>query len=292
MIEPGATTKTVPMRGILLMIGAVVSFTVLDGTSKYLSDSLPVIEVVWARYVFSLLIFPIFFPLASVRKAFQTKRPWVQIGRALLLVGGTASMFFALRYLPLAETYAITFISPFLVSIFAIIMLRETVSVRHWAVIGTGFCGALIVIQPGGDSFNWAIIFPIMMAIFWALYQVITRLISASEPPLTTLFFTMLVGGVCLSTAVPFFWVPPDMKSWGLMGFMGVIGLVGQYSLIKAYALADASVLAPFVYTQIIWASLIGFFVFGDVPGISTLIGVTIIIASGLIIMKTSRDGG
>jgi drug/metabolite transporter (DMT)-like permease len=222
----------------------------------------------------------------------EDQRPWIQIGRALLLVGGTASMFFALRYLPLAETYAITFISPFLVSIFAIIMLRETVSVRHWAVIGTGFCGALIVIEPGGDFFNWAIIFPIMMAIFWALYQVITRLIGASEPPLTTLFFTMLVGSVCLSTAVPFFWVPPDMKSWGLMGFMGVIGLVGQYSLIKAYALADASVLAPFVYTQIIWASLIGFFVFGDFPGISTLIGVTIIIASGLIIMKTSRDGG
>lgn len=280
-----------PIRGIMLMIAAVASFTVLDSTAKYLSKDLPVFEVVWARYLFSLLIFPVIFPIASVREAFKTKRPWVQISRALLLVGATVSIFFAVHYLPLAETYAISFISPFLAALFAIVLLGEKVSRRRWIAIAFGFGGVLIVIQPGSGIFSWAIVFPLAMAVFWALYQVVTRLLSATEPPLTTLFFTMMTGSVVLTTIIPFIWVTPGPKAWMLMGFLGLVGLIGQWLLIKAYAIATSSLLAPFAYTQIVWATLIGYVIFGDFPGVSTLIGVAVVIIGSLMVLNTSKDG-
>jgi len=291
MIETRAVQTMSPIRGIMLMIAAVASFTVLDSTAKYLTNDLPVFEVVWARYLFSLLIFPVIFPIASVREAFKTKRPWVQIARALLLVGATVSIFFAVHYLPLAETYAISFISPFLAALFAIVLLREKVSSRRWIAIAVGFGGVLIVLRPGIDIFGWATLFPLAMAVFWALYQVVTRLLSATEPPLTTLFFTMMTGSAVLTCVVPFIWVMPGPNAWMLMGFMGLVGLIGQWLLIKAYAIATSSLLAPFAYTQIVWATLIGYVVFGDFPSVSTLIGVAVVIIGSLMVLNTSKDG-
>lgn len=284
------TRGTLPVRGIVLMIGAVASFTVLDSTAKFLSRDLPVIEIVWARYMFSLLIFPLVFPHASIREAFRTRRPWLQMGRALLLMVSTASIFFAVRYLPLAETYAISFVAPFLVALFAGVILHEKVSPIRWLAMTLGFGGAVIVIQPGSDVFDWAVLFPLTMAVSWALYQVITRLISDTEPPLTTLFFTMMVGAAVMSVVVPFFWVMPAQEEWMLMVFMGGVGLFGQLLLIKAYGVATSSLLAPFAYTQIIWATLIGMFVFGDIPEIFTIIGVAIIILGGLLVTSSSTN--
>ena len=281
---------TPPIRSIILMICAVASFTVLDSIAKYLSRDLPIFEIVWARYLFSLLIFPLVFPSASIREAFRTTRPWIQIARAMLLVVSTASIFFAVHFLPLAETYAISFVSPLLTALFAVFLLGEKVSTRRWVAIVLGFAGAVIVIQPGSGIFDWAVVFPLTMAVCWALYQVITRLISATEPPLTTLFFTMMVGTVVMSLVVPFYWVMPDLKALMLMVLMGLVGLFGQLLLIKAFASSDSSLLAPFGYSQIIWATLIGIFIFGDYPQTSTFIGVTIIIVSGFIVTNTSQE--
>ena len=250
MSEPVAIKTLPPTRGIMLMIAAVASFTVLDSTAKYLSNDLPITEIVWARYALSLLLFPLVFPVASVREAFRTKHPWLQVGRALLLVGATASIFFAVHYLPLAETYAVSFISPFLAALFAKIFLGEKVSKRRWIAIAVGFCGVVIVVQPGSGNFGWAIMFPLAMAVFWALYQVVTRSLSTKEPPLTTLFITIMTGSVLLTFVLPFNWVMPGPMAWLLMGFMGVVGLLGQWLLIKAYALATQSLLAPFVYVS------------------------------------------
>ncbi len=292
MVEGVASRGAQPVRGIMLMIVAVASLTVLDSTAKFLSGDLPVIEIVWARYMFSLLIFPIVFPHDSIRQAFRTDRLWIQIGRALLLMGATGSIFFAVRYLPLAEAYAISFVAPFLVALFAVLFLGEKVSAKRWLAITLGFGGAVIVIQPGGEAFNWAVIFPLTMAVCWALYQVVTRLISSTEPPLTTLFFTMMVGATVMSGVVPFYWVMPGQQEWMLMVFMGVVGLFGQFLLIKAYSAAASSLLAPFAYTQIIWAMLIGLFVFGDFPNTSTIVGVLIIISGGFLVTSSSREPG
>jgi drug/metabolite transporter (DMT)-like permease len=249
-------------------------------------------EIVWTRYFFALLMFPLLFPKTNLRKVWQTNHPWRQIGRALLLVGSTASIFFAVHYLPLAETYAVSFLSPFLVALLAMVFLGEKVTARRWSAIALGFAGVIIVIQPGGGVFSWAVVFPLAMAVFWAAYQVVTRLMSATEPLLTTLFFTMAVGVIALTPAMPFLWVMPDLQAWLLMLFMGLTGLVGQALLIKAYALAAASLLAPFAYSQIIWATVIGYFVFGDLPGLSTIIGVAVVIVGGFLVVSTSKDPG
>lgn len=291
MTDTGSGRALPPMRGIILMIAAVASFTVLDSTAKYLSNDLPVIEIVWARYVSSLVMFAIIFPAASVSEALRTKRVGIQIGRALLLVGATISIFFAVHYLPLAETYAISFMSPFLAALFAMVLLGEKVSRQRWMAIGTGFAGVLIVIQPGRDVVSWAIVFPMLMAVMWALYQVITKLLSATEPPLTTLFFTMATGAIVLTAIVPFFWVMPEPDAWLFLGFMGLIGLLGQWLVIKAYVVASPSLLAPFAYTQIVWATLIGYLVFGDFPEPSTIVGVIVVIAASLMVIRTSRGG-
>lgn len=282
---------TQPQRGALLMIAAVASFTVLDSTAKSLTQDLPVAEVVWARYLFSLLLFPLMFPGFHLRTALHTDRPWLQIGRALLLVGGTASIFLAVHYLPLAETYAVSFVSPFLVALFAMVLLGERVSARRWVAIAVGFVGVVVIIQPGSGIFSWAVIFPLTMAVCWALYQVVTRLLSATEPPLTTLFFTMLVGAVATTPIVPIIWVTPAPRTWVLMVFMGLIGLIGQLLLIKAFAIAESSLLAPFAYTQIIWATLIGYVFFDDLPSVATIVGAAVVVASGLALMTASRRG-
>lgn len=291
MTDTGIIRALPPMRGIILMIAAVASFTVLDSTAKYLSNDLPVIEIVWARYMSSLVLFAVIFPAASVSEALRTKRAGIQIGRALLLVGATISIFFAVHYLPLAETYAISFMSPFLAALFAMVLLGEKVSGQRWIAIATGFAGVLIVIQPGRDVVSWAIVFPMLMAVLWALYQVVTKLLSATEPPLTTLFFTMATGAILLTAIVPFFWVMPEPSAWLLIGFMGLVGLLGQWLLIKAYALASPSLLAPFAYTQIVWATLIGYLVFGDFPELSTTVGVIVVIVASLMVIRTSRGG-
>ena len=291
MTDTDITPALPPMRGIMLMIAAVASFTVLDSTAKYLSNDLPVIEIVWARYMSSLVLFAVIFPAASVSEALRTKRAGIQIGRALLLVGATISIFFAVHYLPLAETYAISFMSPFLAALFAMVLLGEKVSGQRWIAIATGFAGVLIVIQPGRDVVSWAIVFPMLMAVLWALYQVVTKLLSATEPPLTTLFFTMATGAILLTAIVPFFWVMPEPSAWLLIGFMGLVGLLGQWLLIKAYALASPSLLAPFAYTQIVWATLIGYLVFGDFPELSTTVGVIVVIVASLMVIRTSRGG-
>lgn len=289
MAKP-APLRTLPLAGVLLMIGAVASFTVLDSIAKVLSRDLPVFEVVWARYLFSLLLFPLLFPSTNFREVYRTRHPWRQIGRALLLVGATFSMFFAVHYLPLAETYAVSFVSPFLVALFAIVLLGERVTPGRWVAIAIGFVGVLIVIQPGRGIFSWAVVFPLGMAVCWALYQVITRLLSATEAPLTTLFFTMSVGVVVTTPLLPFFWVMPGRDAWLLMGAMGLVGLVGQLLLIKAYAKAASSLLAPFAYSQIVWATLIGYFVFGDFPGLATGIGVAVVIVGGFLVVRTAKD--
>lgn len=291
MADTGTIRALPPMRGIMLMIAAVASFTVLDSTAKYLSNDLPVIEIVWARYISSLVLFAVIFPAASISEALRTKRAAIQIGRGLLLVGATISIFFAVHYLPLAETYAISFMSPFLAALFGMVLLGEKVSGQRWIAIATGFAGVLIVIQPGRDVVSWAIVFPMLMAVLWALYQVVTKLLSATEPPLTTLFFTMATGAILLTAIVPFYWVMPEPSEWLLIGFMGLVGLLGQWLVIKAYALASPSLLAPFAYTQIVWATLIGYLVFGDFPELSTIVGVIVVIVASLMVIRTSKGG-
>lgn len=282
-----AVTRAFTQRlaGIALMLLATLSFVLLDGSAKYLVDKISVIQLVWARYTISLVLLTAVIPLIGGWRIVITHRPFVQCFRGLMLMCATASIFMAMRYLSMANAYAISFISPAIVAALAIPILGERVSSLRWGAISLGFIGVLIVIRPGSGLVSWPAVFPLSMATFYAIYQIMTRAVGASDPPLTTLFYTMLVGTVVSSLAVPFVWVPvSDAGSLGVLLWMGLIGIAGQFALITAFAKAPASMLAPIAYTQIVWAAIGGFFVFGDIPDLATIGGSLVIIASGLIL--------
>ena len=275
-----------PLLGIGLMLLAVLSFTCLDATAKYGTGETSVPMLVWGRYAFNLLFMAAFLPWLGVRGLIRTTYPIYQAARAVLLVLATASMFTAVKLLPLAETYAISFISPLIVAALSAPLLGERVGGRRWGAIVVGFAGVLIVIRPGDAALGWVAIFPLLMATFYAIYQIMTRALSTSDGAVPTLFYTVLVGSLATSVALPAFWEPPSIKTLGLMVAMGALGLCGQLMLICALLLAPASLVSPFVYTQIVWACGVGYLVFGDIPDVTTLVGAVVVIASGVLLLS------
>jgi drug/metabolite transporter (DMT)-like permease len=264
------------------MMLAVLSFVLLDSTAKLLAQELPVVQLLWARYVISFALLVVLAPWFGWRSLTRTAQPRVQVLRGVLLVCATASVFTGVRYLPVADFYAISFVSPAIVAAIAIPVLGERVGPAKWTAIALGFAGVLIIIRPGAGAFSLAAIFPLAMAMFYACFQVVTRFLGPGESPFATVFYTMLVGTAATSLAVPFQWQTPDLTTALLLFWMGIIGLAGQLLLVGAFRHAQASLLAPLSYTQIVWATIIGYAVFGDIPDLPTVVGSLIVIASGL----------
>ena len=288
-----AVSDSRPLAGVGLMVCAVLSFTLLDSSAKYLSDDYALGQLLWARYTISFcLLLVVATPVMGVRSLVRTGRPGFQLLRGGLLLLATGSIFTAVKLLPLANAYAISFLSPVIVAGLAVPLLGERVTAGRWLAILTGFAGVLVVIRPGTAGFSWAVVFPLAMATFYALYQIMTRMLGPRDSALTTLFYTMLIGTAVTTALLPAVWQWPTIEAWAVLVWMGVIGLVGQMLLIWAFRLAEASFLSPFVYTQIIWASVIGYLVFGDVPDIITLAGAGIIIASGIALTRLRTGDG
>jgi drug/metabolite transporter (DMT)-like permease len=258
--------------GIGLTVLAVFMFTMMDTIGKTLTASYPVQQVVWARYFFSLLVLLLLIPPLGVGRLVRTRHLGLQIGRG------------AIRVVPLADAYAITFTAPLLVTLFSIPLLGERVGWRRWSAILIGFTGVLIVIRPGIGAMHWALLMPLVTAVCFALYQILTRKVAgmAGETAFALLFYLSLVGAVVLSAIMPFFWRPVAPQHWGWMAAMGFLGALGHLLLIRALTLTPASLVAPFTYSQIIWAIALGYLVFGDLPDAWMLIGCAVIIASGL----------
>ncbi len=277
-----------------LMIAAVSLFTVLDSTAKFLVKSgYPVIQTVWARYFFHLLLVVATFPVAGWKNRLRSAKPMLQVFRTLVLVCGTIMFIAALRWLPLADAYTISYVSPLIVTLLAVTLLRERVGRSHWAAILVGLMGVAIVMRPGTASFQWAMLLPLGMAFTWALFQITTRIISQSDPPLVTLFYTGLVGSVATGVLLPFFWVSPILHDVPLFIALGTLGLLSHVLLVHAYRLTKASILAPFTYTQLPFAVLSGYLLFADLPAPHVLAGASLIIASAIFIfLKETRSNG
>jgi drug/metabolite transporter (DMT)-like permease len=274
-------------RGIALMVCAITLFGFMDATVKYLARDYPVPQIVWARFTFHLMIFvAIFASRGGVVGLFRSARPGLQLLRSIFLLSATLMFFTALSYLPLAEAISIGFVSPLVVTALAIPLLKERVGFRRWAAILVGFAGVLIVIRPGTGVFHWAAVLPLGMAVCYAFYQILTRIASRTEDARTSQLWAPSIGVLVLSAVMPWFWTPPTVEGWLLMGFAGFCGGLGHYLLIKAYEVAPASVLSPFVYTQLIWMIAIGYVIFGDVPAAATLVGGALVIGSGLYIFR------
>jgi drug/metabolite transporter (DMT)-like permease len=278
-------------RSIFLMLGATLCFAVLDATAKHLARTYPVPMLVWARYLVHFVLM-LFLLAPSLRwKLVATRRPGRNIVRALLLVAITGLNFAALRLLPLAETTALLFVTPLLVGLLAAPLLGERLSAARWLASLAGFGGVLLIARPGGILDPTGLVLALGAAGCYAIYQIQTRVLSATETPVTMLFYTALVGTVSLSLAAPLYWSGPfpDAADALRIALLGILGGTGHYLLIRAFAGAPASVLSPFLYFQLVWATLLGWFAFDHWPDGTTLLGMAIIAAGSLALALMPR---
>ena len=287
-----AIARRARLVGIALMCGAVASFACLDTTAKYLGRQVDVLQVVWARYTFAFLLTLIISNPVSRPGLLRTGRPIFQIGRAILLLGSTILNFFALKYLRLDQVLAIVFSTPFFVAALSGPTLGEWVGARRWAAIGVGFIGILVVTRPGFGIVHPAAVLAIMAALSYAAYALSTRILARTDSNETTLFYSNFVGAALMLPVVPFFWTTPNLRQVVLMALAGALASLGHYMLIAAHRLAPASLLSPFIYSQLVWVIALGYAVFGDVPDAYTLIGASIVIGSGLYVFHRERVRG
>lgn len=272
--------------GILLMLAGCFMFSTLDASVKWLSDRFDIVQLVWARYAFHLLIFVVLLPQNGIRATLRTRRPGLQVLRSLMLVASSMFFFTSIAYIQLAEAHAIGMVAPLLVTALSVPLLGEAVGWRRWTAVAVGFAGALVIIRPGLAEVQVATLLPLGMAVCYAAYQVMTRMLARHDTANTTSFYTAIVGVLALSAIVPFFWTAPGAAEWPMLAGLGLLGGVGHYCLILAYARAPAAVIAPFVYTQLLWAIVFGFVVFADLPDVWTFVGGGIVTASGLYVFS------
>lgn len=272
-------------RGPVLIMTAVAMFVVMDTISKYLSRYYPVPAIVWARYFFHVLLVVVVLGPRLRFALVRTRRLGVQLVRGLLLAGSTLFFVFAIKQMPLAETSSITFIAPVLVTLMGAFFLKEHVETARWLAVAGGFAGVVIIIRPGGGVFTWTSLLPLCCAACFAGYQILTRKLANLESPYTSIFYSGLVGSVAMSLVLPFVWVRPHSLIHALMFIaIGLIGGLSHLILIKAYDYAPASSLAPFSYTQLIWVTVMGYLVFGQFPDFWSLVGIGVIMVSGIYI--------
>lgn len=287
---PAADDVRARLLGIGLMCAALFFFACLDTVAKWLTTSLPILEVVWARYASHFFISLLVVNPWTMPGLMKTQRPWLQIGRSALLFASTACNFVALRYLQLDQTATISFTTPFIIALLAGPLLGEWIHWRRWLAIIVGFCGVLLVTRPGFGGIHPAAIFSLISMICYALYNLMTRFLAGQDTTGTTAFYTALVGFLAASVPLPAVWVTPT-EPLVIVGMIavGAFGWIGHLFLIVAHRYAPAPVLAPYIYTQLIWYVAGGFLVFGDLPNGFTLAGAAIVTASGLYLLYRER---
>jgi drug/metabolite transporter (DMT)-like permease len=209
-----------------------------------------------------------------------------------LLLGATISFFTAIHFIPLADATAISFVAPLLLTALSIPLLGEKVGSRRWSAVAVGFLGALIVIRPGLGATHWAATMALLSAVTFSLYQIATRKLSTVDAPITTFLYTGAVGTLVMTIVVPFVWRWPTAEGWAIMACLGVLGGFGHFLLIQAFRRAPAATLAPFNFATILWTGLLGYIVFGDVPDLATIVGTSVIIASGIYVFHRESVAG
>jgi drug/metabolite transporter (DMT)-like permease len=288
MSSPGVENVDRPLTGIAWMLVTMFWFVSLDAMAKYLMQSYPVAQVVWARFFFHV-IFVLIAMGFNTRLQIKSQSIVLQCSRSFFMLTTTVLFFLGLHLLPLATAATIMFVSPIFVTILSIFLLEEKVGVRRWTGVATGFVGAIVVVRPGLQGFDWSVLFVLAAAFTHALYQVFTRKVRLYDSPITSLFYTGLIGALVMTVVVPFHWQSVEVPDYLLLVSLGVAGGVGHLCLIRAFRSAPASVVAPFSYTSLIWATLFGYVLFSDLPDRWTLVGACLIISSGLYIFHRER---
>jgi drug/metabolite transporter (DMT)-like permease len=285
-MQAHATDRALRYRAIVLLVLGVTLFGIMDGLGKLLGRRYPVVEVIWARYAFALPVVLLAMPPRSWPALLRSERPWLQAARALLPLLASATAIVGLLFLPLADTTAISFASPLFVVILSVPLLDERVSRDSWIGVVSGFAGVMIIPRPGAGTLAAAALLPLGTALFFALYQVLTRQVSRSDGPAITLAWTVGIGFTVTTPALALSWQAASGQDWLLMVTSGLLFGLGQLLLIHAFSIAPASFLTPFTYAQIVAATAFGAVVFNDIPDRWTLVGTAVVILSGVSVLR------
>ena len=277
--------KTLP---ILLMIGAVFCFASMDATAKYLMKEIGPAQTIWARYTVQAVIVTVLI-LPKINVYGRTNYPKLQFLRSVALMMATTLFFFAFSRLGLAEASAIFNISPVLITLGAFLFLREQIGPRRLIGIIVSLLGALLIIRPGTGVFSIYALLPLGAAIFYSTYSLATRFVGTDESPWTSLFYSAIFGAICYSIYIAFYWNPMSNNAILLTIIIGLFGTAGHICLIRALTLGEASLVAPFIYTNLLFTTTWGFVLFGNLPDFWTIVGALIIVAAGIYVWARDR---
>ena len=279
-----------PVSGILCMIGGALALTINDGMAKYLTETYPVGQVMALRGTFILCLLIFLFSLAR-KKLYLKIYSWRNnFYRAAAMTGSTFCFITGLSYLPIADAIAIAFAAPLLTTLLAVFCLRERVGLHRWVAIFFGFIGVIIIVQPTDDAFKVAALAPLGAAFFGAIRDVITRKITSSESSFTILLTSMFLITLAGYLTFPLGWSEFQVEHIWLFLCSSILVGVAQYLMIEAFRLGEVGLISPFKYSSLLWAVIIGFIVWGDIPGYFVLVGATILIISGVYLLRAEKN--
>lgn len=281
------------MIGIGLMCAALAVFSVLDASAKWIADHMDALQGVWARYAVSVVLVMALLNPWSRPGVMKTRAPKLQAIRSLMLLLSTVFNFLALQYLQLAEAMTLVFAAPLLIALLSGPFLGEWPGPRRLAAIAVGFLGVLIVMRPGVGGLHPAAFLTLAGVVCYAFYNLLTRKLASVDSSETTMVYSGVAGIVLMTPLMPFIWTTPASPLiWAVMLLMGACGAFGHWMVIGAHRRAPATVLAPLMYTQLIWMLILGWLVFGQWPDRWTLAGGAVVVASGLYIIYRERVRG
>jgi len=278
------------LRGILLASAAFCVLPLNDAIAKYLVTDYDVAQLVWVRMFFQALVVGAWFALARHKVRWSLARSWILVGSMVMAWLANFPIMFALIYMSLASAFALIMTAPLLVTALSAPLLGERVGLHRWVAVLVGFAGAVVIIRPGADVFSWAAVLPLLSAILFALYQIGVRRLASNVSTSDLIFYASWIPLIGSCFLVPFFWSWPTVPHWGLMALMGIGAGLGHYMLILALNYAPASLLAPFMYVQMVSSTVIGLLMFGDFPDAITLLGAGVVVGAGLYGMARGRS--
>ena len=275
------------LRGGMFMLAATIMFSLSDTTAKYVTESVPAVELATIRYAVFVAMATV--PWLRRRGSVRSRRPLLQVVRGMGVVGSALAFILSLGALPIAEATAINFVTPLMITVLAVPVLGEVVRPQGWLAVAVGFGGMLVVVRPGIGGLHPAALLVLLSSLCWCIAMLVTRRLVSVDHATVTVLWTACTGFVLLLCVVPFFLAPLSSRQAGLCLLVGVVASSGQWCAVLAYRHARATVLAPLSYMQLLWSSALGYAVFGNAPDRWTLVGAVIIAGSGLWVVQLER---
>jgi len=281
--------SSAPKKAIIAMVLGAAVLAANDAVLKWLTNDYHVGQIIFCRGIFVSLPLTVLIWNAGGFKSLRTVNPTGQALRAALVIVGTFFFISGLAYLPLAEAIAIAFAGPLFITALAQPLLGERVGWRRWSAVLTGFIGILLIVRPGNAVIQWAVLLPLMASLAGALRDLLTRHLSSQENTVALLFYTT-IGVIFASLAtIPFIWIPVPLVDWGWFATCGFLVGFAHFLMIETFRYGEATLVAPFKYSGVIWAGLLGYLIWGDIPGLTAVLGVSIVIISGIYILHREQ---